>query len=257
MRTRCPDCPAPRRAFTLIELLVVIAIIAILVGLLLPAVQAAREAARRSQCVNNLKQFGIAIQNYHDAHLALPPGYVSGFDAVGNDTGPGWGWAAMLLPQFEQGPLFNACNFPLPIEAPANSTGRMANTHSRKDVRWPAGAAGPHFLWHSRPGCAGNSWTTYKSSRPGLARGDVGWLGCATTPATSSSNSRDGGGGNGLVRLLVRFPSNPGNGTMQPVFSRRLFANPLAGARRSRSVPECPTRQRLGRSFTSRPSAAR
>jgi prepilin-type N-terminal cleavage/methylation domain-containing protein/prepilin-type processing-associated H-X9-DG protein len=127
MRTRCPDCPAPRRAFTLIELLVVIAIIAILVGLLLPAVQAAREAARRSQCVNNLKQFGIAIQNYHDAHLALPPGYVSGFDAVGNDTGPGWGWAAMLLPQFEQGPLFNACNFQLAIEAPANSTGRVAN----------------------------------------------------------------------------------------------------------------------------------
>jgi prepilin-type N-terminal cleavage/methylation domain-containing protein/prepilin-type processing-associated H-X9-DG protein len=127
MRTPCPGLLATRRAFTLIELLVVIAIVAVLVGLLLPAVQAAREAARRSQCVNNLKQVGIALQNYHDAHLVLPPGYVSGFDAVGNDTGPGWGWAAMLLPQFEQVPLFNACNFQQAIEAPANSTGRVAN----------------------------------------------------------------------------------------------------------------------------------
>jgi prepilin-type processing-associated H-X9-DG protein len=107
-------------------LLVVIAIIAVLVGLLLPAVQAAREAARRTQCVNNLKQFGLALQAYHDIHLTLPPGYVSDFDATGNDTGPGWGWAAMLLPQFEQRPLFNACNFDLAIEVPANSTARQA-----------------------------------------------------------------------------------------------------------------------------------
>ena len=119
--------PMPRRprGFTLIELLVVIAIIAVLIALLLPAVQAAREAARRAQCVNNLKQIGLALANYEQAQKVLPPGYVSNFDGSGNDTGPGWGWAAMILPQVEQSALFNATNFSLPVEAPANSTGRL------------------------------------------------------------------------------------------------------------------------------------
>lgn len=115
-----------RRGFTLIELLVVIAIIGVLVSLILPAVQQAREAARRSQCKNNLKQIGVALHNYVDAHRVLPPGYVSLFDASGNDTGPGWGWAAMLLPQLEQSPAYNAINFNVGIEQPANQISRLA-----------------------------------------------------------------------------------------------------------------------------------
>src|SRR5262245_36548172 len=114
-----------RRGFTLIELLVVIAIIAILVGLLVPAVQAVREAAARTQCTNNLKQIGLALQNYHDSARSFPPGYRSNFDVGGNDTGPGWGWASFILPHMEQQPLFASIRFDLPIEDPANSAARV------------------------------------------------------------------------------------------------------------------------------------
>jgi prepilin-type N-terminal cleavage/methylation domain-containing protein/prepilin-type processing-associated H-X9-DG protein len=116
--------PRLRRGFTLIEVLVVIALIAVLIALLLPAVQSAREAARRAQCVNNLKQIGIALHAYHDAVGALPMGYAarSRFVDGATDTAPGWGWATMILPQLEQGPLLNAVNFSLPVEAPQNAT---------------------------------------------------------------------------------------------------------------------------------------
>jgi prepilin-type N-terminal cleavage/methylation domain-containing protein len=106
-----------RRGFTLIELLVVIAIIGVLVGLLLPAVQAAREAARRIQCTNNLKQMGLALQNYHDAIGAFPPGYISRRGPDGDNIGPGWGWGAMILPQIEQGIVFNSINFGFVVHA--------------------------------------------------------------------------------------------------------------------------------------------
>ena len=116
---------ARRAGFTLIELLVVIAIIAILIGLLLPAVQKVREAAARTQCINNLKQVGLGLQNYHDANLKFPPGYVSAYDAAGNDTGPGWGWAAHILPQMEQDNLFRQIDLKQPIEAGANAQARV------------------------------------------------------------------------------------------------------------------------------------
>jgi prepilin-type N-terminal cleavage/methylation domain-containing protein/prepilin-type processing-associated H-X9-DG protein len=97
--------------FTLIELLVVIAVITLLIGLLLPAVQAAREAARRMQCVNNLKQLGLAVHNYHQSHNVLPP--TTMFLGPTNDLGWGWNstWATLLLPNLEQTPLYNAFNF--------------------------------------------------------------------------------------------------------------------------------------------------
>lgn len=103
-----------RRAFTLVELLVVIAIIGILVALLLPAVQAAREAARRSQCVNHLKQYGLALHNYHDARKQFPPGGVIGwtldpvrFDAPNNTSSGEWlndhgNWICRVLPYLEE-----------------------------------------------------------------------------------------------------------------------------------------------------------
>jgi prepilin-type N-terminal cleavage/methylation domain-containing protein/prepilin-type processing-associated H-X9-DG protein len=112
--------PRSRKAFTLIELLVVIAIIAILIALLLPAVQQAREAARRTECKNNLKQLGLAMHNYHDTMRCFPPGHVapgtlwsncstmSNGVAVPNTEARAWGWGTFLLPYIEQTGLYAA-----------------------------------------------------------------------------------------------------------------------------------------------------
>ncbi len=107
------------RAFTLIELLVVIAIIAILIALLLPAVQQAREAARRTQCKNHLKQIGLALHNYHDSHKVFPPGQMNGIGTDINSLGfpyaPQAGartcWMQQILPYIDQAPLYNSYNW--------------------------------------------------------------------------------------------------------------------------------------------------
>jgi prepilin-type N-terminal cleavage/methylation domain-containing protein/prepilin-type processing-associated H-X9-DG protein len=98
--------------FTLIELLVVIAIIAVLISLLLPAVQSAREAARRTQCNNNMKQIGLALHNYHDTNGSFPPGGVEWSAAAGPWTGnqTKMSWRALILPYMEQGNLYNSVN---------------------------------------------------------------------------------------------------------------------------------------------------
>jgi prepilin-type N-terminal cleavage/methylation domain-containing protein/prepilin-type processing-associated H-X9-DG protein len=118
-----------RRAFTLVEVLVVIAIIGVLVSLLLPAVQSSREASRRLQCMNNLKQVGVALQNYESTHRVFPSGYVSQYDSSGNDTGPGWGWASKILPEMEEASIQNVIHFELPIEH-ANNGVRVASIPS-------------------------------------------------------------------------------------------------------------------------------
>src|SRR5262245_17594822 len=115
--------PVRRRGFTLIELLVVIAIIAVLIALLLPAVQSAREAARRIQCVNNLKQLGLAVMNYESANVALPPQQT--MVIVGNaqpTSYTSWGVSARLAPFMDAGPMYNAMNFSIKYSDPPNTT---------------------------------------------------------------------------------------------------------------------------------------
>ncbi|MEX0727127.1 MAG: DUF1559 domain-containing protein [Planctomycetaceae bacterium] len=100
-----------KRGFTLIELLVVIAIIAVLIALLLPAVQQAREAARRTQCLNNMKQIGLAFHNYHDAYNMFPPGYIAKIPNNKTSSERGcWAWGTFILPYIDNANLYNLMN---------------------------------------------------------------------------------------------------------------------------------------------------
>ena len=138
--------PSRRGAFTLIELLLVITIVGILTGLLLPAVQAARESARRMHCTSNLKQLGLALMSYHDAHGTLPSGYVSNVSSAGVETGPGWGWIAMSLPHLEETPLAATLDFRQPIESPSNINrtqliqNLLCPSNALTELTWPAEA---------------------------------------------------------------------------------------------------------------------
>jgi len=156
-----------RSGFTLIELLVVIAIIAILVALLLPAVQQAREAARRSSCKNNLKQIGLALHNYHDINNCLPIGCL--FANLGG-TGPGASnrstWLARILPQLEENALYDRMDF----DNRNGSAGYDSNNVRTEEVatfRCPSdpGDRGktnkPEFAPTSYVGCIGDTYRLY------------------------------------------------------------------------------------------------
>jgi len=134
-----PHLRKARRGFTLIELLVVIAIIGVLIALLLPAVQAAREAARRAQCINNLKQIGLALHNYESANGSFPPGMFGGSNrdvqpcsSINSHT-----MFSMLLPYIEAGNVYNSINFMVPAYGPtAASNGTSAGWAAWQATAW-------------------------------------------------------------------------------------------------------------------------
>lgn len=134
-----------QKGFTLVELLVVIAIIGLLLALLLPAVQAARESARRCSCCNNMKQIGLALHMHHNTYSHLPAGW-DGYDAAGRPWAlgsPGWGWAARILPFLEQANVEkNLINYKLPAWDPANSGARL---HPIVTYRCPSDTGKPIF----------------------------------------------------------------------------------------------------------------
>lgn len=206
-----------RSAFTLIELLVVIAIIAVLVALLLPAVQQARESARRAQCKNNLKQLGLAIHNYHETHKIFPPVGLFYAGNAGPSSGPATNYPnnaggsepgrygpsifVMLLPFIDQLPLYETYNELLPMNDPAHSALRGAqiagylcptdpfanpnNKLARYGGNW---ARGDYGVWVARDETTlWTNWNNYQKQRRGFAGQGGAAHEAAITDGTSNS----------------------------------------------------------------------
>jgi prepilin-type N-terminal cleavage/methylation domain-containing protein/prepilin-type processing-associated H-X9-DG protein len=164
-----------RRGFTLIELLVVIAIIAVLISLLLPAVQSAREAARRAQCTNNLKQLGLGLQNYHSATGSFPMGttmaIAGGNYGMGEQSWGSFSCFALMLPYLEQQPLYSSCNF--------NWT-----------VSWGAGSAINSTVYDANLAafiCPSDGKTTQSASAGNNNNNYFGSMGTTTNPWSTTS----------------------------------------------------------------------
>ena len=125
MRSKTIRDELRRRGFTLVELLVVIAIVGVLVALMLPAIQRSREAARKTQCANNLKQLGLGMQNYMSFFDAFPPGYISFVKPDHDDGGPGWAWGAHILPFIEETAAYDQMKKSISVESPEVESVRM------------------------------------------------------------------------------------------------------------------------------------
>jgi prepilin-type N-terminal cleavage/methylation domain-containing protein/prepilin-type processing-associated H-X9-DG protein len=157
---------APSRGFTLIELLVVITIIGVLVGLLLPAVQGAREAARRIRCTNNLKQVGVALHNYHDSNGTFPIGSSCNQGLPGCITKNGMSAQAHMLPYLEQRPIYDSINFSLNALDASNVTAQLSKIGS---FLCPSdGNAGTGGNLNSYYGSVGTTSVSYSGASTGL-----------------------------------------------------------------------------------------
>jgi prepilin-type N-terminal cleavage/methylation domain-containing protein/prepilin-type processing-associated H-X9-DG protein len=180
-----------RSGFTFVELLVVIAIIGILVALLLPAVQAAREAARRAMCEQNLKQLAQGLHNYHDVYESFPSGYLNELDSDGNsaDNVNLWGWSAMLLPYVEQGPLYALLDIGnTPLNSAAGSPALLGQMQKPIDT----------FR------CPSDSGEDTNSHRAGFPAGGNNALATSNYAAANSSFHLEPDGGRAMEQGLFR-----------------------------------------------------
>jgi prepilin-type N-terminal cleavage/methylation domain-containing protein/prepilin-type processing-associated H-X9-DG protein len=205
------------RGFTLIELLVVIAIIAVLVALLLPAVQQAREAARRSQCKSNLKQLGLALQNYHEQFNAFPISYFDTSTGLGSPSqGRQTSWMICILPNVDQAPLFNLINAGAGVTNDPRGTNATAtppnpcnawiatqyipvfkcptDTSAKQQNQRSDGGGNPAYGLTSYKGCAGANWTW------GTWQSPAGTAGYSANRWNAANNQGSGlDRGNGLL----------------------------------------------------------
>jgi prepilin-type N-terminal cleavage/methylation domain-containing protein/prepilin-type processing-associated H-X9-DG protein len=197
MRRALHSRPQKLFGFTLIELLVVIAIIAILIGLLVPAVQKVRESAARAQCQNNLKQIALACQTYHDTYKSLPPAVLLGPQIGATDeTNFGPNWAVLILPYIEQGPLYNQQQVSINnYKSWAKGTGGL-NDQNWRNIR---GATIPPYVCPSE----GNNGTLGARANSGWARGNY-------SANAGPSGGWDNGTANGStpVRQITGFTGN-------------------------------------------------
>ena len=231
-----------RRGFTLIELLVVIAIIAVLVALLLPAVQQAREAARRTQCKNNLKNIGLALHNYQETYQGIfPPGAIQAYnqggatagqpmtavgDAAGNANANGWSWGTMILPFIDQAPVFNRLDTTIAFGSLVHgavdpNTGGGSGLEDNNAERNQEAVS----TWFSLSTCPSDERVQFIQVNEGGATHGVN---VATNTKGAASTSYYGNAGSfqqTLVNPLVSIDNDPGMSGLTPAQAKSGWAN--------------------------------